>query len=85
MLEFVFETKSNNYQASKFNSKKDKKLRLHKRHFISETIKTIFYIKIITEKLDMGGYIALKEFEKAFETIEWAFLLKCLKVFNFGE
>ena len=33
----------------------------------------------------MGSYIALKEFEKAFESIEWAFLLKCLKVFNFGK
>ena len=56
-----------------------------KGHFIGETIQTIFDIKNITEKLDMGGYIALIDFEKAFHSIEWAFLLKCLKAFNFGE
>ena len=33
----------------------------------------------------MDGYIALADFEKAFDSIEWAFLLKCLKAFNFGE
>ena len=33
----------------------------------------------------MSGFIALIDFEKAFDSIEWAFLLKCLKAFNFGE
>ena len=56
-----------------------------KGRFIGESIRTIFDIKNITEKLDLGGYIALIDFEKAFDSIEWAFLLKCLKAFNFGE
>ena len=53
--------------------------------FIGETIQIIFDIKNITAELDMIGYIALMDFVKAFESIEWAFLLKCLKVFNLGE
>ena len=56
-----------------------------KGRLIGESIRTIFDIKNITEKLDLGGYIALIDFEKAFDSIEWAFLLKCLKAFNFGE
>ena len=33
----------------------------------------------------MGGYIALIDFEKAFDTFDWAFLLEYLKAFNFEE
>ena len=31
------------------------------------------------------GYIALIDFQKAFDSIEWGFMFKCLLHFNFGE
>ena len=31
------------------------------------------------------GYIALIDFQKTFDSIEWGFMFKCLLHFNFGE
>ena len=39
-----------------------------KDHFIGETIRSIY---------DM-------DFQKAFDSVEWSFLIKCLEEFNFG-
>ena len=37
-----------------------------------------------TRKLKIAGYIALIEFRKAFDSIEWDFPFKVLERFNFG-
>ena len=39
---------------------------------------------ILTEKEQIPGFITLIYFEKAFDSIEWPFLLNCLNSFNFG-
>ena len=53
--------------------------------FIGETIRTIDDIMEFTKCEGIGGILAfLRDFEKAFDSVEWIFLHKCLDVFNFG-
>ena len=52
--------------------------------FIGETIRTIDDIMEFTKCEGTGGILALLDFEKAFDSVEWNFLHKCLDVFNFG-
>ena len=56
-----------------------------KGRFIGETIRTIHDIVYLTEEQNMNGFITLIDFEKAFDSIEWNLLFKCLKTFNFGD
>ena len=56
-----------------------------KDRYIGTNIRTIFDIMTLTELTDKEAYIALIDFEKAFDSIEWPFLFKTLKAFNFGE
>ena len=37
------------------------------------------------EENDIIAFLAQIDFEKAFDSIEWPFLYKCLKTFNFGD
>ena len=48
-------------------------------------IPLICRIVLFFNKFDIEAYIAQIDFEKAFDSIEWPFLLKTLKSFNFGE
>ena len=52
--------------------------------FIGETIRTIDDIMEFTKCEGTGGILAFLDFEKAFDSVEWNFLHKCLDVFNFG-
>ena len=52
--------------------------------FIGETIRTIDDIMEFTKCEGIGGILAFLDFEKAFDSVEWNFLRKCLDVFNFG-
>ena len=52
--------------------------------FIGETIRTIDDIMDFTKCEGIGGILAFLDFEKAFDSVEWNFLHKCLDVFNFG-
>ena len=40
---------------------------------------------VLAENKHISGFITLIDFEKAFDSIEWQFLFKCLKIFNFGD
>ena len=38
-----------------------------------------------TDIENIPGLLIFIDFQKAFDSIEWDFLLKCLKAFNFGQ
>ena len=52
---------------------------------IFESIRTIQDLMEITKIFDMQGIMLMVDFEKAFDSIEWNFLILALKKFNFGE
>ena len=56
-----------------------------KGHFIGLNIRTTANILTFCQKTLQKGQIAQIDFQKAFDTVDWSFVLKCLKVFNFGD
>ena len=56
-----------------------------KGRYIGENIRTISDIIEYTKETKTTGIIALLDFEKAFDTVQWKFLEKSLKTFNFGD
>ena len=56
-----------------------------KGRFIGENIRTIKDIMDYTQYFKMSGLIALIDFQKASDTVNWSFLIKCLNSFNFGD
>ena len=57
----------------------------HKDRYIGENIRTIADLIEYTSLKKQPGFILLIDFEKAFDTIRWSYLYRCLKFFNFGE
>ena len=51
---------------------------------ISENIRSILDIMEYTKAKKLPGLLLFIDFEKAFDSLEWDFLEKCLKKFNFG-
>ena len=49
-----------------------------KGRFIGENIRTIKDIMDYTQHFKISGLIALIDFQKAFDTVSWSFLIKCL-------
>lgn len=56
-----------------------------KGRFIGENVRTIADIIEYTSNTTQSGLIALLDFEKAFDSINWYFLQNTLKTFNFGQ
>ena len=56
-----------------------------KGRFIGEGIRFIDDLIEYSDKYNKPGLILLLDFEKAFDTVEWKFLLKALNKFGFGE
>ena len=56
-----------------------------KGRFIGESIRTIDDLMVLAENKHISGFITLIDFDKAFDSIEWPFLFKCLKIFNFED
>ena len=52
--------------------------------YIGETVCSIFDIMDYTVKENVPGLMIFIDFQKAFSSLEWDYLLKCLEVFNFG-
>ena len=52
--------------------------------YIGDNIRLIYMLQL-TEENDIPGLLLLIDFEKAFDSISWDFLLSVLKIFNFGE
>ena len=49
-----------------------------------KTIRSIYDIMDYTVEENIQGILILIDFEKAFDSVEWDFLFKCLEAFNFG-
>ena len=56
-----------------------------KNRFIGENIRLLNYIINYTDKEELPGLLLFIDFEKAFDTIEWPFIAKTLKYYNFGD
>ena len=56
-----------------------------KNRFIGENIRTLLDIIQISSKEENPGMLVLIDFEKAFDTINWNYLFKCLDYFTFGD
>ena len=56
-----------------------------KGRFIRLNIRTTANLLTYLKKTLQKGLIAQIDFQKAFDTVDWSFLLKCLKTFNFGD
>ena len=52
--------------------------------YIGETMRSIFDIMEFTVKENIPGLLIFVDFQKAFDSIEWDFLVSCLEAFNFG-
>ena len=55
-----------------------------KDRFIGETIRSIYDIMDYAVAESIPGLLIFIDFEKAFNSVEWDFLFKCLEAFNFG-
>ena len=56
-----------------------------KERYIGENIRTISDLIDYTSLKNQPGIILLLDFEKAFDTIKWTYILDSLRIFNFGE
>ena len=55
-----------------------------KGRYIGESIRIITGMMSITKKKNTPGLAVFLDFEKAFDSIEWCYLQKCLEAFIFG-
>ena len=55
-----------------------------KDRFIGENTRLLYDLMHYLEENDKQGLLLLIDFEKAFDSVEWDFLVKALKSFNFG-
>ena len=55
-----------------------------KGRFIGESIRLIADTMHFTKQKNIPGVAVFLDFEKAFDSIEWNFIHKCLETFNFG-
>ena len=55
-----------------------------KDRYIGETVRSIFDIMDFTVEENIPGLLIFIDFQKAFDSLEWNFLLRCLESFSFG-
>ena len=55
-----------------------------KDRFIGEAIRSIYDIMDFTSKEKIPGLMIFIDFQKAFDSVEWGFLIKCLEKYSFG-
>ena len=52
--------------------------------YIGEAVRSIFDIMEFPLKENIPGIMIFLDFQKAFDSVEWDFILECLEFFNFG-
>ena len=55
-----------------------------KDRFIGEAARSIIDVMEYTKQQNIPGILLFIDFEKAFDSIDWTFMLKCLDAFGFG-
>jgi len=55
-----------------------------KGRFIGEAARSILDVMDYTKKQNIRGILLFIDFEKAFDSLNWNFMLKCLNAFGFG-
>ena len=55
-----------------------------KERFIGESIRLILDVMEYTKQKDIPGVAVFLDFEKAFDSVEWNYIQKCLETVNFG-
>ena len=55
-----------------------------KGRYIGENIRLIYDLIHYTDKTNQKGIAIFLDFKKAFDSIEWNYLLETLQLFNFG-
>ena len=55
-----------------------------KGRYLGQNVRIVKDIMTYTNNKNLPGYLLLIDFEKAFDSIEWPFMLKCLECYNFG-
>ena len=57
-----------------------------KNAYIGENVRLIYYLALLqyTDKLNQRGIAIFLDFKKAFESIEWNYFQKPVRLFNFG-
>ena len=53
-------------------------------HYIGETVRSVFDIMDFMVEENIPGLLIFIDFQKAFDSLEWNFLLTCLESLNFG-
>lgn len=56
-----------------------------KGRYIGCNVRTIEDLMHYCDKFDVNGSLICLDFEKAFDSVNWYFLMSCLKKFNFGK
>ena len=64
--------------------KRDTQKGFMKNRFMGENTRLLYDLMHYLEDNDLDGLLLLVDFENAFDSIEWEFLIKALKSFNFG-
>ena len=55
-----------------------------KGRYIGESIRLLYDTLVYVDKNNIPGMFLSVDFEKAFDSVSWTFLHKCLEFFNFG-
>ena len=57
-----------------------------KNQYIGQNVRIIYDLLIHANESDLDAYLTQIDFEKTFDSVEWPFLIKCLKTtFGFGD
>ena len=56
-----------------------------KNRYIGQNVRIIYDLLVHADENDIEAYLTQIDFEKAFDSVEWPFLVKCLKTFGFGD
>ena len=53
--------------------------------FLGENVRLIYDVLFETKKQNIPGLLLSVDFEKAFDTVSWSFIMEVLEYFNFGK